>query len=183
MRRRPDSLRQVSRLTGLGQHHALTCGGPDWLRRCSAARLTQSGPSALFSQRCLIESSPHGHSLGGVTQSGLQTGERVQRAELLPLAYAMPRSSARRGLRPGHQRLAYPCRPTAPMGCATVARGGPSAHRLCREPQERVGVAEASPDAQVQPGPVEADGLVALNARVEAPNEHLPHLIRNPPRA
>src|SRR5512132_361541 len=33
----------------------LTCGGPDRLRRPPAPRLIQSGPSAPFSRRCLIE--------------------------------------------------------------------------------------------------------------------------------
>jgi len=72
VRRRPDWMRQVSCLTGPGPGSPwLTCGGPDWLRHCSAVRLTQPGPSAAFSQRCLIQSGPSWpFSRWRLTQSG-----------------------------------------------------------------------------------------------------------------
>jgi hypothetical protein len=46
---------------------SLSCGGSDWLRCHSAARLTESGPRWPFSRRCLTESGPQRHSLGGVS--------------------------------------------------------------------------------------------------------------------
>jgi len=49
----------VFRLTRAGPAPPwLTCGGPDRLRRPPAPRLSQPGPAAPFSRRCLIQSGP-----------------------------------------------------------------------------------------------------------------------------
>src|SRR5262245_31788595 len=60
----PTSLRQDTDGAPVPSHliwsavTSLTCGGPDWLRRCAAVCLTESGPRWPLSRWCLTESGP-----------------------------------------------------------------------------------------------------------------------------
>jgi hypothetical protein len=81
-----------------------------------AARLTESGPRWPFSRRCLIESGPHGRSLGGVAPIWLRPDE---------LLGGPPRPAAGSGTRGAASRAPLRLRLVAPRS-AQAGRSGRS---------------------------------------------------------